>query len=343
MHLCAERWIRWRITLQHGGIPMQTILIYRFHPIAMMLALSTLMIGISEAQDEKPEEKEKVDVATLIEEGSAALKSEDFAAAAAKFKQVTELDKSNGMAWHYYGYALHGAGKLDEAIPVHKKAAKFDEVKGISLYNLGCAYSLQGKTKDAIQALHQALDAKFDKLELIAEDSDLANVRKAKGYKAIANRVKNGGARPPFNPKKMIGSWNVSKGVRNGQTVANERLPKITIDAKAVTIPAGPETFVMSYTIDNSKRPAHIDMKITAGPAPQDSKAVGIVRKSGKKLMMCYDPTGAKRPEKFESTEDNGFHMFVMELDAEEAKDDKGDDEDEDDSPQTKGEEKSGK
>ena len=315
---------------------MQTRMIdqlYRLHPLALMLAITSLMIGVSDAQEEKPDEKDNVDVATLMQEGSMALQSEDFDEAAAKFKRVTEVSKNDGMAWHMYGYALHGGGKLDEAIKIHKKAATFDDFKGISLYNLGCAYSLQGKTKESLKALHQCLDAKFDRLEMFDNDSDLVNVRKAKGFKAIANRVKNGGARPKFNPKKMIGTWNVKKGVRAGKEVAKERLGKIMIDKENVTIPAGPEKFVMAYKVNIDKRPAQVDMKITGGPAPEGSKAVGIIKGGGKRITLCYDPTGAKRPASFESTEENGYHLFVIEPeeDSDSSKEKEGGDDDDDD------------
>ena len=306
-----------------------------FHSMAMLIAISMLTTQVGFGQEDKPDtKKEKVDIEALLEEAQSAVESKDYDEAAKLFKKVCDADDKNGVACHMLGYALHLGGKVDEAIEVHKKAAKFDEFKAISLYNLGCAYSLKKKNKESIKALHQALDAKFDRLEMFKTDSDLANVRKSKGWKAIAARVKNGGLRPKFNVKKMVGSWQVTKGVRAGNKVDNERLPVITVDAKAFTIPAGADKFVMEYKVDNNKRPAQIDMTITAGPAPEGSKAIGLIKKQGNKLMLCYDPTGAKRPKKFEATEENGCHLFVMELekdDDDDGEEEEGGDDDEED------------
>jgi uncharacterized protein (TIGR03067 family) len=53
-------------------------------------------------------------------------------------------------------------------------------------------------------------------------------------------------------------------------------------------------------------------MEITEGPAPPDSKAIGIIKIADGRLTLCYHPTGAARPKSFESTEDNGFHLFEL-------------------------------
>ena len=87
----------------------------------------------------------------------------------------------------------------------------------------------------------------------------------------------------------------------------------ITIDEKLITIPVGPDSaFEMSYTIDADKTPATIDMKIEAGPAPEGS-ALGIIKMENGKFILCYDPTGTDRPDKFESTSEDGRFMFEME------------------------------
>ncbi|MEL7499394.1 MAG: TIGR03067 domain-containing protein [Planctomycetota bacterium] len=293
-----------------------------FHSLVVVLSITLLATGVSRAQDDKPKEKqESVDVESLMDDAQEALDKGEFGKAVKIYKQVIVADKTNGRAWHRYGYALHADGQLDKAIEIHKKAAKFDDYKAISLYNLGCAYSLQKKTKPALKALHQALDANFRQLDMFDSDSDLENVRKDKGFKAIATRVKNGGARPKFDTKQLVGSWQVTKGVRAGEEVDGSRLPVITIDKKSITIPAGAENFVMNYKLDDKNRPVKVDMAIAAGPAPEGSKALGIIKRQRKKLTLCYDPMGMTRPTKFESTSDNNFFLFEMELEASEKED----------------------
>lgn len=112
----------------------------------------------------------------------------------------------------------------------------------------------------------------------------------------------------------LVGKWKVSKGVRSGAKVAQDRMPEaITFEKDKITMPAGPESFVMGYKIDNSKSPAQIDMKILSGPAPEGSPALGIIKMEDGKMWLCYDAMGGGRPEKFESTADNGFFLFVLE------------------------------
>ncbi len=112
----------------------------------------------------------------------------------------------------------------------------------------------------------------------------------------------------------MPGKWKCVKGTRAGAEVAAERMDSvITVDDKTITIPVGgDEAFVMSYTIDESQSPATIDMAIEKGPAPPGAKAIGIVKIEDGKFFLCYDSTGAKRPEEFNSTEENGFYYFEM-------------------------------
>ena len=46
------------------------------------------------------------------------------------------------------------------------------------------------------------------------------------------------------------------------------------------------------------------------GRAP--AVATAVKRAHPDSIVLCYDPTGANRPESFESTADNGFFMFVL-------------------------------
>jgi uncharacterized protein (TIGR03067 family) len=87
----------------------------------------------------------------------------------------------------------------------------------------------------------------------------------------------------------------------------------VAISAKDFTVNAEGNRFVIAYTLNTKADPVEIDMEITEGPAPPDSKATGIVKVVGGRLSLCYHPTGATRPKTFESTEENGFHLFELE------------------------------
>lgn len=93
------------------------------------------------------------------------------------YQMALQSDAENPMLWFNMGYCLHAAGMYDQAIPVHQKAATYNDVKGIALYNLGCAYSLTGKLDEAVKALHASREAGFNIENYVADDSDLDNLR----------------------------------------------------------------------------------------------------------------------------------------------------------------------
>lgn len=297
--------------------------------IAFGLVLSSSGIDAQEVPDEKwADKQDQVDLPALFQAAAQDLNAEDFKAAAAKFKKYTKAKTDNGQAWFLLAYALHMDGQIDEAIPVHEKATQFADFKSTALYNLGCAYSIKKDAEKSIDYLHQALDAGFNQLDMFETDGDLENVRKSKGFSAIAARARNGGKRMEQEPKKasakqpdakaLVGKWAVTSGTRQGDEIDAERLPpEIVFTEKDVTMPAGNETFVMSYKIVSAdKNSIAIDFKIESGPAPEGT-AKGILKLDGDKAKLCYDPTGASRPEEFKTTAENGFFMFVMEKKAE--------------------------
>ena len=274
-----------------------------------------------QVQEEKPSDKQdKVDLSSLLQQANQDLGAEDFKAAAEKLKKYTDAKKDNEQAWFLLAYSLHMDGQIDQAIPIHKKAAEFDDFRPTALYNLGCAYSLKNDPDKSLEYLHEALDAGFDRLDMFATDGDLENVQKSAGYGEIQARLKNNGKRPEkkFDGKGLVGKWAVTSGSRQGDAVEAERLPaEITFTNKDVTIPSGDDKFVMSYkVIKADKDLIEVDFKIESGPAPEGS-AKGILKIDGNKAQLCYDPTGQTRPKDFKTTEENGFFMFAMEKKAE--------------------------
>ena len=115
----------------------------------------------------------------------------------------------------------------------------------------------------------------------------------------------------------MVGTWNVTDGTRAGEKVAADRLAlaKITIEKDEITIPAGDDSFVMSYEINADTSPVEIDMTIESGPGPAGSVALGILKFEDGKFILCYNAAGGDRPKKFESSESNGNFLFAMEAD----------------------------
>ena len=145
-----------------------------------------------ESSDDKKMERDVDAASELVNEARQLMQENDFAEAAKLFAKATKADAENGMAWHLYGYCLHASGEIDKAIEIHKKATHFDQYAGISLYNLGCAYSLKKDADNAFKALNKAVEYGFvrDASTAYEGDSDLDNIRKDERYEKLIKRVK---------------------------------------------------------------------------------------------------------------------------------------------------------
>jgi len=63
------------------------------------------------------------------------------------------------------------------AVESFKESAKDDELKSVSLYNIGCGYALAGETDKALYHLELAVDEGFDGFDQYDDDEDLDSLR----------------------------------------------------------------------------------------------------------------------------------------------------------------------
>lgn len=161
----------------------------------------------------------------LKQEASQAVAAKNWKLAEEKFRTITRLNEKDGRAWFMLGYSLHAAGKLDEAITVHRRAAEFPGVKKTALYNLACAYAHQGDQDRALEALQQAIDAGFIARKSIREDSDLKSLKDDPRFLKLVELTK------PFKDRNVyrqfdfwVGKWDVIG--RNGQKVGSNIITK---------------------------------------------------------------------------------------------------------------------
>ena len=255
----------------------------------------------------------------LMMDAQSLSQSGDFEKAVEKLRKVEEQAPDNPGVIFMLGYNLHAAGKIDEAIKYHKKAAEGSgEQKVLGLYNLACAYSIQDKKDDAFKALEKSIAAGYyqpDQIEHTQSDPDLKNIKSDPRFAEMIAMMKNGGKKPEMKKltkKDLFGNWKVTSGMRAGSKVDGGRLPMIEVTEKTFTIPAGEgQKFVMSYKVNMDTKPIEVDFKIESGPVPEGN-AKGIIKFENDVMNLCYEPTGNARPEKFISTEENKYFVFKM-------------------------------
>ena len=101
----------------------------------------------------------------------------EWSAAAAAYEAVTQEQPDSVPAWFGLAYCLHMSGDYEKAIKAHQKAATFERIEGVALYNLACAYALTGRTEAALTALEASREAGFNIAEPMQSDSDLDSLR----------------------------------------------------------------------------------------------------------------------------------------------------------------------
>lgn len=126
-----------------------------------------------------------IDTKELRKEAQAAIAAGDFAKAAAGWQKITAANPKDGQAWQLLGYCLHASGKLDEALPIHVKAAEFPAVAAVAAYNVACVHALKGRPDDAFTWLDKAVGFGFDQPEQIAGDTDLDALRKDPRFEKV--------------------------------------------------------------------------------------------------------------------------------------------------------------
>jgi Flp pilus assembly protein TadD len=123
-------------------------------------------------------------VMAMIEKAQQHQQAREWDEAAAVYGALIEHAPDNAELRFALAYCLHMAGDYEKAIEAHKKAATFDQTRGIALYNLACAYALTGHTDEALKALEASREAGFD-IGAARSDSDLESLRDHPRFEAL--------------------------------------------------------------------------------------------------------------------------------------------------------------
>mgnify|MGYP003571194646 CR=1 FL=1 len=155
--------------------------------------------------------------------GARAMQVRDWASAIQAFERALELEPANASAAFNLAYSVHATGDMERAIPLHEAAAGFARVRGVSLYNLGCAHARLGNTDEAFEALGRAVEAGFKgnggNLASVYEDPDLASVREDERFEALFGKA-------PTDDRALlhfwVGAWDCYSATRRKQVGTNE-------------------------------------------------------------------------------------------------------------------------
>lgn len=171
--------------------------------VLSVLALSGLAAPVW-AQDAAPNAApvtagQPESIPDLLTRGRELMEAGKYAEALAIHEQVTARAPQNPGGWFGLGYCLHMLGRLDEALPAHKRAAATGPawMQADALYNIACVHALRGRTDEAFGALKHAARAGMRDSEQLEKDPDLASLRSDPRWAAHLDAVKQMKAHPP--------------------------------------------------------------------------------------------------------------------------------------------------
>lgn len=174
---------------------------------ALIVVLSALFVLVPSAL---AQDTSRPTVNEMMSEAQKLSQAGKWDEAAEQWGEITELVPSDPNAAFQHAYALHMGKRFDEAIPAHKRAAEFDAIRPVALYNLACAYALTGKTDQAFDALDDAIQAGFNNPQTMAGDDDLASLRSDPRYPEMMQRVVISTTPPQYRQLDFwVGQWDV--------------------------------------------------------------------------------------------------------------------------------------
>lgn len=111
------------------------------------------------------------------------------------YEAFLQVEPENIEALAALGDLYTKAGQLEKGLEVDKRLVAMSPEEPLYHYNLACSHSLLGHIDPAFQALTQALQLGYNKLNHLIDDPDLANLKKDNRYEAILKQLENHGGK----------------------------------------------------------------------------------------------------------------------------------------------------
>lgn len=130
--------------------------------------------------------------ARVIQRARGLLRQRRAGDAAKLLAQWVEKHAKDGEAQYLYGSALHAAGKLDEALVQHERAASFEAYRGRALYNVARVLAKKGDDERAFEKLREARESGFENRARMVADAEFASLRDHAEFEKVLPVLRRG-------------------------------------------------------------------------------------------------------------------------------------------------------
>lgn len=123
-------------------------------------------------------------------EGVAHDKAGRYRVAENRFRQALAYNPDYLPAHFHLGITYVNTKEYAKSIRAFEKVIELDPSEAAAYYNIACCFSLMGETDKALEWLQTSVDKGFNDYKHMDQDTDLDNIRDAKGFRQIRKAAK---------------------------------------------------------------------------------------------------------------------------------------------------------
>lgn len=146
--------------------------------VAVIVPVTALRV-VAQQPSEKPKMAQKSGAEITVTPHLESIEDYVFAKLGKYDKRADRFAREprNGKEWYERAYDYYHNDRYEEAAQAFERAAHEGHDEATSLYNAACSYALLGDAGRAIPMLGRAIDAGWDDIDRIADDSDFDPIR----------------------------------------------------------------------------------------------------------------------------------------------------------------------